>query len=1495
MFEYTEFLQNNSFDFLFNKKICIEDLQELCTLDINSIDKKRYAYTMVKNSIRTTECVIIENNEETNKDEIDSIRITECVDKLDNVDNEENDMDDMDEDKKENISKNGEEIMNDENFKSYDLFLNCFLNIFSDRKNSEEIDKVKLIESSNDLNCIVEEDLLMDLYKDIMIDVIEINESVLSFPLKSAAFEALLVSNRKNITKFKKVMEKTASTLNEMDLADIFNVENVDYNIKLDYLILRVDFVVKFLEAYGICHDPIFSFSRKIFNEMYILIKKPYNLEEEVVFLFKASYFINTLTGNLIDRTIEIILSKDFMILEENMAEIFKTILYANQKIGTVDKIICLILTTDSILYFKESLKKGLISYIASIIRNTEYMRLLRKMNFTLNEENNENKTLNFLFLLSQLNRNETFGEINSYFQKAISYYIRINQDEEIKQTKNKNIPAKDKRIPSSKKTVLINILKYYGQYLSQSRQYLPLSTFLSNFSTKLIPSFYNDFFRREKSERHIVDFLYFFTEKKERDLVEVLNIIPFIPPRREIFYLLFEIWIFLFKNTNMKNLTFFFMKTPALIGMADSIKKTEDFNFKSFMHLTIEKRIFLNIIIYSERVKLSNFNYTGIIEYITDIKTIKIFKIELLTVIRKIHENQTMKNHDFNTEYLFTLLDISRNKHTYTTTLSLILIIIEHLIDVDQTLIFKKELHFSFKKILRNLINTDLFNPFVILYQKILNITEKTAINFYNYILLCIADINLFGRKFQSHKFNSFSELFNHTYRTMELIDNFPGTTEKYPYFLFNINSSNSIFKQKRFPEEEIKKIEETDESINTMMIKNKEEIENVIEIKNKEDVKNKEESINTMMIKTKEERIENGIKTKDEVKIKNEKIKNGAYAKEIIKKYKNSDIDYFIDVVYVRNNEPHVIRMVVEIIKSRLLHRFTYSDLYLLLKIYNIVKIREEQVDEYLRFCLYKGLDFNCDPNIFLKLSEVTDNLFSYYFSNLYFVCSYSATYKLVDFPKKEDIKLGVEELMIFNNIFRRDRIYELINNRIEHLGYFFTSNLSIIDAITILRVGNNKEFLRRSLEVLKSNDIIFYIPQIIQCLKRKDIYDEIFLTVLELAKDERVSYQLIWNLKANLFKDSMNDVEYKLFQKSIKNLIGRMNEEEILRFKNNTSFLDDLTKLSSSLMPFQKRSGAEKSMLLNEKLKFIEVPEDAYLPLDPNKKIISIVENSARALQSHAKIPFMVTFNVKEEDRKEQISAIFKFGDDCRQDMLALQLVSLFKEIFEDAHLNIFLYPYKVIATEAEYGIIEVVKNAITRDEIGREKINNLVEYFNLKFGFNESKKYLDAIENFISSYTGYSLLGYFLNIKDRHNANIMINDKGQVIHIDFGFMLEISPGNLNLELPLKLTEEINNLLGGIGGVHFKSYVERMFKGFLALRRRSKEIIFLVDSFSNSKLPCFKKNAIKNLISRFKFSLNDEEIKAFITSLIYSSIGTIRTWAYDKFQKVTNDIEF
>ena len=71
---------------------------------------------------------------------------------------------------------------------------------------------------------------------------------------------------------------------------------------------------------------------------------------------------------------------------------------------------------------------------------------------------------------------------------------------------------------------------------------------------------------------------------------------------------------------------------------------------------------------------------------------------------------------------------------------------------------------------------------------------------------------------------------------------------------------------------------------------------------------------------------------------------------------------------------------------------------------------------------------------------------------------------------------------------------------------------------------------------------------------------------------------------------------------------------------------------------------------------------------------------------------------------------------------------------------------------------------------------------------------------ARDNFVCSMAAYAVVCMLLQIKDRHNGNIMIDRSGRVIHIDYGFFLS---KRLNLDFekaPFKLTAEFQQVMGG-----------------------------------------------------------------------------------------------
>lgn len=202
-------------------------------------------------------------------------------------------------------------------------------------------------------------------------------------------------------------------------------------------------------------------------------------------------------------------------------------------------------------------------------------------------------------------------------------------------------------------------------------------------------------------------------------------------------------------------------------------------------------------------------------------------------------------------------------------------------------------------------------------------------------------------------------------------------------------------------------------------------------------------------------------------------------------------------------------------------------------------------------------------------------------------------------------------------------------------------------------------------------------------------------------------------------------------RMIEMIVTNLSGKAKAFYDLEF----GFFDEVTAISGKLKPYIKKEKSEKKAKIDEEMAKIKLSVGVYLPSNPDGKVVDIKRDSGRPLQSHAKAPFMATFKVRRErvevedptgaatangsndavkengekaaagavtstaqpiatmdEGGEEVtkeydvwqSAIFKVGDDCRQDVLALQVIAMFKNAFWSVGLDLYLFPYRVTAT-------------------------------------------------------------------------------------------------------------------------------------------------------------------------------------------------------------------
>lgn len=272
----------------------------------------------------------------------------------------------------------------------------------------------------------------------------------------------------------------------------------------------------------------------------------------------------------------------------------------------------------------------------------------------------------------------------------------------------------------------------------------------------------------------------------------------------------------------------------------------------------------------------------------------------------------------------------------------------------------------------------------------------------------------------------------------------------------------------------------------------------------------------------------------------------------------------------------------------------------------------------------------------------------------------------------------------------------------------------------------------------------------------------------------------------------------------------------------------------------------------------------------------------------------------------------SVIAKNGDDLPQEAFACQLIAMISGIWAKKRIPSWTRRMKILVTSSNTALVETITNAISihsikksmtegagiNDERAKRKIFTLKDYFENVFGHSDDMAYNRAQSNFAKSLASYSIICYVLQIKDRHNGNIMLDDEGHIIHIDFGFLLSNSPGSVGFEAaPFKLTMEYVEVMGGLQSSYFAQFKELCKECFLALREESEHVVNMVELMQkDSSLPCFNNGVNTSVLlrQRLQLGLSEDEARDFVEfSLIGKSLGSMYTRLYDQFQLITQGI--
>lgn len=511
----------------------------------------------------------------------------------------------------------------------------------------------------------------------------------------------------------------------------------------------------------------------------------------------------------------------------------------------------------------------------------------------------------------------------------------------------------------------------------------------------------------------------------------------------------------------------------------------------------------------------------------------------------------------------------------------------------------------------------------------------------------------------------------------------------------------------------------------------------------------------------------------------------------------------------------------------------------------------------------------------------------------------------------------------------------IKSIKKNRASTLKLLIESDIKVSKPLTIMDLDSHyKKFIKDG-KIIMEQDIEE------DSLIAEQVDEKIDKAIAESISNNKFAFDpsKIEVFENNFHEDNKKRPQSKSFYST--NSGNRNSNEDIRDGKNNVFIhpvLDDDRNVYLEEEENRMDSG-ESSLNMKHKTDFLLVSEDFNYETDFNNTYVAsdLINNKTEIKGNDGKEKSNDIYKIKVEYKKESMDifgsaeeeaslrhhspfgnyltwrtfkCIIKSGEDLRQEQFASQLINLFNQIFKIEKVNCWVNPYEVISTGNGVGIIECVNHAMSLDSLKKKmSSSNLKEFFVNYFGgksdvkaSQESKQYQAAVNNFIRSLAGNCLVSYFLQIKDRHNGNILLDNQGHLIHIDFGFMFTIAPGKgIQFEkAPFKLTSDFVQVMDGVNSKYFQKFRKLLWKGFVASVKHAERIIILVEMMlmgHGDSLPCFtrKDNVLDELRERFYPFARDNKLKnptktdffKHVDSLIELSIDNWRTKWYDKYQ--------
>jgi hypothetical protein len=398
----------------------------------------------------------------------------------------------------------------------------------------------------------------------------------------------------------------------------------------------------------------------------------------------------------------------------------------------------------------------------------------------------------------------------------------------------------------------------------------------------------------------------------------------------------------------------------------------------------------------------------------------------------------------------------------------------------------------------------------------------------------------------------------------------------------------------------------------------------------------------------------------------------------------------------------------------------------------------------------------------------------------------------------------------------------------------------HLDLLDYIEILKF----------VILLESSGNIFW--------KDDSVKNFMLLLLMTLYKNtDNVTVKCIIPLLCSTFSELMNksideiDQSYftsilNVFENSMDYFLNEINYMEHSESKSDgiTNFVSITKKhiisLSRSNMYEKvKKMSITITGLIDETIKLDKADLPILYPFDFNYSIVKIIKmEKIKSNTAPILLDTNIMHNVTRNITKKRF--IIKKDTSLRKESIISCLITLLQhKLYQQScrnRINKFdkIPTYQINMLTKHVGVIEFVENSLTLRMVN--DLNLTLQNYVIEKNPYEAVGILKT--RFLQSLAISSCISYILGLGDRHLDNIMINDQGQIFHIDYGYLME-NPTTSILSAPnIKVTTVMIDFLGGATSKYYEEFTKYVIQVYDIMRLYKNVIIDYYELIAKEK---------------------------------------------------------